>query len=259
MGIVVQRYGDCRRRQYVGKSVDECAAGKYHIGCMPHVDLLEQLQNAQTGLDIAKEQLTAAKFNRTFSEIRAGENGFILRKFVNEGQVVGPGSPVFQTNGAGDGNWILRVAVSDGQWSSLEKGDSASITSDLPGLKSISGFVSKKSEGVDPVTGTFTIDIKPVRSLSHSVASGMFGKVTITPSHGRKMWLIPYDALLDGDGSKGYVFVTCDMIRAKKIKVSVAGISRDHVLIDGGLEDCSTVIVSGSAYLTDNSLIRITQ
>ncbi|MFZ4521065.1 MAG: efflux RND transporter periplasmic adaptor subunit [Bacteroidales bacterium] len=220
---------------------------------------LEQLQNARTGLDIAKEQLTAAKFNRTFSEIRAGEGGFILRKFVNEGQVVGPGSPVFQTNGAGDGNWILRVAVSDGQWGSLEKGDSASITSDLPGLKSMSGFVNKKSEGVDPVTGTFTIDIKPVRSLGHSVASGMFGKVTITPSHGRKMWLIPYDALLDGDGSKGYVFVTCDKTRAKKIKVSVAGISRDHVLIDGGLEGCSTVIVSGSAYLTDNSLIHITQ
>jgi multidrug efflux pump subunit AcrA (membrane-fusion protein) len=49
---------------------------------------LEQFQNAGTGLDIAREQLTAARFNRTFSEIRASENGYILRKFVNEGQVI---------------------------------------------------------------------------------------------------------------------------------------------------------------------------
>jgi RND family efflux transporter MFP subunit len=218
---------------------------------------LEQFQNAGTGLDIAREQLTAARFNRTFSEIRASENGYILRKFVNEGQVVGPGTPVFQTNGAGDGNWILRVAVSDGQWSSLVIGDSAMITTDLPGKKAIRGVISRKSEGVDPVSGTFTIDIKPSAGLTGSVASGMFGKATITPSHGRKMWAIPFDALLDGNGSKGYVFVTCDGHKAQKLEVSISGLTRDRVLVDSGLENCSTLIISGSAYLSDQSLINI--
>lgn len=218
---------------------------------------LEQFQNARTGLDIAREQLTAARFNRTFSEIRATEDGFVLKKYVNEGQVVGPGIPVFQTNGAGDGKWILRVSVSDGQWSSLVVGDSAVITSDLPDLKKVRGIVNKKSEGIDPVTGTFTIDIKPSVSLNRSVASGMFGKVMITPSHGRKLWIIPYDALLDGDGNKGYVFVTRDMHKAIRINVSIAGITRDDVLIDSGLEGCNTLIVSGSAYLADQSLIKI--
>jgi len=218
---------------------------------------LEQFQNARTGLDIANEQLKTARFNKNFSEIRATENGYVLRKFVNEGQVVSPGTPVFQTNGAGDGNWILRVAVSDGQWSNLSTGDSAIITSDLPDMKSVRGSVTKKSEGVDPVTGTFTIDIKPRVSLSRSVASGMFGKVKITPSHGRKLWIIPYDALLDGDGSKGYVFVTHDRRKAIRTNVSIAGITRNNMLIDGGLEGCNSLIVSGSAYLSDNSLINI--
>ncbi len=218
---------------------------------------LEQFQNAGTGLDIAREQLTTAKFNQAFSEIRATEDGFILRKFVNEGQIVGPGTPVFQTNGAGDGNWILRVAVSDGQWSSLSPGDSAVITSDLPGMQPMKGTLTKKSEGVDPVTGTFTLDIKPVNSLKNRVASGMFGKATITPSDGRKMWVIPYEALLDADGRSGYVFVTSDQQTAIKTKVSVAGITRNNVLVDGGLEKYSTLIVSGSAYLSDQSRINI--
>lgn len=220
---------------------------------------LEQFQNAATGLDIAREQLKAAQFNRTFSEIRATGDGFILRKFVNEGQVVGPGTPVFQTNGAGNGSWILRVAVSDGQWSSLAIGDPAVISSDLPEMKSAGAFVTHKSEGVDPVSGTFTVDLKPSTGLGRSVASGMFGKAVITPARGRKCWIIPYDALLDGDGNKGYVFVTCDGHKAARVKVSISGITRDHVLVDGGLEGCSTLIVTGSAYLTDQSLITIVQ
>ena len=218
---------------------------------------LEQFQNAATGLDMVREQLTAARFNRTFAEIRATGDGFILKKFVNEGQVVGAGTPVFQTNGAGNGNWILRVAVSDGQWSSLAIGDSAVISSDMPDLKSARGFVLHKSEGVDPVSGTFTIDIRPVINPGRLVASGMFGKAAITPARGRKLWTIPYDALLDADGNKGYVFVTYGDGRALRVKVSVAGITRDHVLIDGGLEGCNTLIVSGSAYLTDQSPITV--
>ena len=218
---------------------------------------LEQFQNAGTGLDMAREQLTAARFNQAFSEIRATGDGFILRKFVNEGQVVGAGAPVFQTNGAGKGNWILRVAVGDGQWSSLDIGDSAVISSDLPGLKTARGTVLHKSEGVDPLSGTFTIDIRPVVNPGRLVASGMFGKAAITPARGRQCWKIPYDALLDGNGCQGFVFVTCDGKKATRVRVSIAGITRDNVLIDSGLEECSTLIVSGSAYLTDQSPVTI--
>lgn len=219
---------------------------------------LEQFQNAGTGLDIAKEQLTAARFNLAYSEIRATEDGFVLRKFVNEGQVVGAGTPVFQTNGAGDGNWILRVAVSDGQWSSLSIGDSALITSDLPEMKMIRGKVSRKSEGVDPVSGTFTVDIRPVVNLGRVVASGMFGKATITPSNGMRVWAIPYDALLDADGNTGYVFVTSNSETAKKVNVRIAAVNPGRVLIDGGLEGHTNLIISGSAYLSDQSRIKIT-
>lgn len=220
---------------------------------------LEQFQNARTGLEIAHEQYTAAEFNRTFSEIRATEDGFVLKKFANEGQVVGPGTPVFLTNGAGDGNWILRAAISDRQWTNLSTGDSAVISTDLPDHKSIRGVVIKKSEGVDPATGTFTIDVRPIKNPGRSIASGMFGKVTITPSRGRHLWVIPYDALLDGDGSKGYVFVTRDRQTSLRVNVSVAGITHNDILIDSGLEGDSLLVVSGNAYLSDQSPIQVIQ
>ncbi len=218
---------------------------------------LEMYENSGTALQLANELLTTALFNQTYSEIRAMENGFILKKFVNEGQVVGPGTPVFMTNGAGDGKWILKVAVSDGQWSTIEHGDPAIITTDIENERPLMGHVSKKSEGVDPFTGTFTINITPVPGISVPIASGMFGRATITPSTGRKVWKIPYDALLDGDGNKGFVFTTCDQKTALRQQVTIAGLYRDFVLIDKGLENCNTLIIKGSAYLKDRSPVKI--
>lgn len=217
----------------------------------------EMYENAGTALHLAETQLTAARFNLTHSEIRASENGFILRKFVNEGQVVGPGTPVFQTNGAGSGDWLLRVSVSDGQWSALKPGDNASIRTGIPGSREIPARVTRKSEGVDPVSGTFTLDLKPVGKPEITIASGMFGKAEIKPSAGRIVWKIPYQALLDGNGSEGFVFVACNGKKAEKRTVSVAGLNREYVLVDKGLEECNRVIVTGSAYLNDQSDILI--
>ena len=63
------------------------------------VATLEQLQNAKTGMEVAEKQLSIAEFNSNYSEIRALSDGYVLKKFANEGQMVASGSPVIQTNG----------------------------------------------------------------------------------------------------------------------------------------------------------------
>jgi multidrug efflux pump subunit AcrA (membrane-fusion protein) len=67
------------------------------------VATLEQAQNSKTALDIAAQSLEAAKFNQDYSQIRAVRDGNVLKKFINEGQQIASGSPVFQTNGSGKG------------------------------------------------------------------------------------------------------------------------------------------------------------
>ena len=73
------------------------------------VATLSQMQDAKTGMNVALEQLTIAKYNLNHSEIRAADNGYILKKYVNDGQLVSPGAPVFQTNGAAEDGWILKA------------------------------------------------------------------------------------------------------------------------------------------------------
>jgi hypothetical protein len=81
----------------------------------------------------------------------------------------------------------------------------------------------------------------------------------ITPSQSIQAWSIPYDALLDGDAKSGYVFITDDLKTARKARVTVAGIDHEHVLVSSGLENAKALVISGSAYLRDNSPIQIIQ
>jgi RND family efflux transporter MFP subunit len=227
------------------------------------VATLEQLQNSRTALDLAIQQLSAAKFNLSYSEIRAPRNGYVLRKMASAGQVIAPGTPVFQTNGAQSTQWLLRVGLSDAEWASVKAGDRATIEMEsLPGQK-YEGMIVRKSEGVDPASGSFMADIK-MNGRPEAIASGMFGKAVITPAASTAatqsdVWTIPYDALLDGDGSTGYVFVTNDNKTAEKKKITIAGMEKDHIIVSSGLQDVKGLIISGSAYLTDKSQIRIIQ
>jgi len=224
------------------------------------VATLEQLQNAQTALDIAGQQAGATRFNQSYSEIRAGKDGYVLRKMANPGQVVSSGTPILETNGAGSHHWLLRVGLSDREWAQVHLGDHAKLeTGALPG-QTLTGTVSRRSEGVDPATGTFTADIRLNGTVSGALASGLFGKGVIQPVSPAPTgsWAVPYQALLDGDGSSGYVFVTTDGRTAHKVKVRLSGMEKDHIIISDGLQGAGSVIVSGSAYLTDSSPIRIT-
>jgi len=225
------------------------------------VATLEQLQNGKTSLQQAQQQLSMASFNRQYSEIHAPKDGFILKKLANPGQQVAAGTAILQTNGAASGKWMLRVGVSDHEWSQLRLNDQATIqTTALPG-QPLQGIVTRKTEAVDPVTGTFTVEISLTGSKPQAIAAGMFGKAVITPSAqhqtGGGTWQIPYEALLDGDGSTGYVFVTDDNKTAHKVKVTIGGIDKNTVTVTDGLGQSRSLIISGSPYLTDNSLITL--
>jgi RND family efflux transporter MFP subunit len=221
------------------------------------VATLEQMQNAKTALEIAKQQYAAVGFNRNYSEIRAPRSGYILKKYMNDGQYASSGTPVLQVNGAGQANWILKAGVSDYQWAAVKVGDKATITTDAAPGKIINAVVSRKPEGIDPQSGTFVIHLKLENNTGIPIASGLFGKASLSPSQTGKAWAIPYDALLDGDANAGYVFITNDNATAQKIKVQVDKIENQKIMVSGGLENVKALIVSGSAYLNDGSRIKV--
>ena len=221
------------------------------------VATLEQLQNTRSALDLAKETLTIATYNQGFSEIRAPQNGVILRKLMNEGEVVGPGNPVFFLSGNGPANWVLRVGMTDRDWVRVKEGDLAQVSLDaFPGT-SFTAKLTSLAQAADPMSGLYEAEFR-VDPKGKSLAPGLFGKVRLDLSAGSNLPAIPTDALMEGNGNQAVVYVV-NGDKVQKRPVTVAYIQGDRAMIERGLEGVTEVVLRGSAYLMDGSTVVVTQ
>jgi RND family efflux transporter MFP subunit len=218
---------------------------------------LEQLQNSRTALDMVQQQLQSAKFNLQYSEIRASNDGVVLDKLANEGQIIGSGMPVLKTSNKGSTDWILRVAVSDNEWAQIAINDKAKVQIEALNYNNLEGYVYAKAENADMMTGSFVIDLKLKNAQQFNIASGMFGKAEIKTSNKSNVWQIPYESLLDGNNNQGFVFVTNDKKHAMRVPVTIAALNTNEIIISEGLSNYNSLIVAGSAYLRDKSPIVV--
>jgi RND family efflux transporter MFP subunit len=223
------------------------------------VATLEQLQNAKTGLDIAKQGLSAANFNKQYARIVAPASGFVVKKLMSAGEIAGPGMPVFLINHvSGNSHWILRTGVSDAEWANIVLGDKAMVTLDAFPGKTFNARVTNRSLAADPMNGSFSVELR-VDLNGEKPATGMFGKASILTGKVTYTTVIPYAALLEADGDKGYVFVTNNKKTVERKEVKLGRMYNDRVEVLSGLENNNLIVIAGSAYLSDKSTIVVNQ
>jgi len=54
----------------------------------------------------------------------------VIRKFVNEGELITGGAPVLTINSAANKDWIVKIGLPDVDWVRVKKGDHAKIYTD---------------------------------------------------------------------------------------------------------------------------------
>ncbi|MCW3124663.1 MAG: Efflux transporter periplasmic adaptor subunit [Bacteroidetes bacterium] len=221
------------------------------------VATLEQLQNATTGLSIAKEQFQTAKFNQSYSEIRATTDGKIVRKLMNEGEIVSPGLPVFFMNAVGVNDWVVKAGVSDKDWARLKIGNTATVRIDAYRDEVFTATVSQLAQAPDPTSGLYQIELK-LANTGKSIATGLFAKAEIKPTDDASYISAPVDAVVEGNGKEAFVFIA-ENGKARRLPVRVAFIKDGQILLSSGLEDGTAIITDGSAYLTEGVSVKVVQ
>lgn len=212
---------------------------------------LELLQNATTGRDIARESARIAEFNRQYAEIRATRGGKIIRKLMNEGEITGSGTPVFVLFETGSNDWIVKVSVSDRDWARAQTGMPARVCLDAYPEVVFNGRVRDLAPAADPANGLYTVEIS-IQPQGRRFAPGLFATVDIQPPKARRYPMIPIEAIMEGEGSKAFVFTLgADGSSVRKIPVELAFIEGSHAIIRSGLDSIQEVITSGAPYLNE--------
>jgi len=176
---------------------------------------------------------------------------------ANEGEVIAPGAPVLMINETGGNKgWVLRVGVTDAEWSSIYLGQKARVRLDAFPGEIFNGKVYRKSQSADPTSGVFQVDVQI--DLKKSVpAAGMFGKALFVPDKAIDQYTLPYEALIQINGNKGFVYTPGPDGSLKRVDVVIRSFNERKVVIGSGLSEGEQVVVSNNAFLNEKSKVTI--
>ena len=220
------------------------------------VATLEQVQDATTGLSLAEQSFQIAQYNQSYSEIRSPISGKVVKKLMNQGEVVGPGTPVFYILGDGQADWVIKSGLVDRDWARLRLGDRAEVHLDAYPDRTFAAKVSQLADVGNPQSGTFDAEFAFTGSMPR-LAVGLIGSLNIYPKEDAAHPIVPIDALVESNGNSAVVYVLQADNTVKRTAVRVGQIFENKAIISSGLSTDSKVVTSGAPYLEDGSKVKV--
>ena len=219
------------------------------------VATLSQVEDAQTGRDVARAELQAASFNRRHAIIVAPSNGVILRRSAESGELVQPGTTVLVLGSDARGK-VVRAGLADRDVVRLRRGDTATVRfGALPG-RELAGRVTEIAAAADPLTGTYRVEV--ALAGAEGLASGLVGTVEIRPAAGGAVTMVPNAAVLEADGTHGTVYtLAADGLHVERRAVTIAFLAGERTGIAAGLEGARAVITDWAAYLEHGARVEV--
>lgn len=225
---------------------------------------IDQLQQAETQADVAQSDLTVARFNQRHAVIRAPADGRVLKRFIENNEMVAPGTPAFIFAPKKSG-WVMRVGVTDRERVRLDLADQATVTLDAYSGVQYQATVTELAARAD-ATQTFGLELQVQEDSKHPLLAGFVGYAEITPKQTRRVVLLPAGAMVRAHRSEearrsGFaaeidVFVLQNDNQVELRKVPLLAVEQNHLVVMAGLEDGEQVVVTGAAYLSPGRIVE---
>ena len=219
------------------------------------VATLEQVQDARTGVAVAEKTLEIARFNQMHSTVSAPINGRILKQLLHDGEIAGPGMPVYAILGVNKKDWIVTAKLIDQDWAKLKVGDPVNFVFDAYPNKKYKGLVSKKSVMATDASGSLDVEFS-LLTQPKSLAIGMVCRVKIKQPKATKGLTIPIEAIVKSNGKQAQIFTVKDG-KAKLIEIGISQLMGDRVLVSSGLDDVQQVVTIGAIFLEDGDPVVV--
>jgi RND family efflux transporter MFP subunit len=195
-----------------------------------------ELEMAQTAKAQAEAAVSAARANLAYTQIRAPFSGVIQARRVNDGDFVGPGTPLVEIEG--QGALELQGSVSEEEAKGLKMGQKVHFEADgRTGTAEITGL----STGGDPVSHRGTIRARVV-GPGETFRTGTFARIQVpgAVTQGEESLFVPKSALV-ARGELIGVFVAKDG-HANLRWLSLGEAQGDRIPVRAGIVKSETVI-----------------
>lgn len=201
---------------------------------------------------ITKAGLEQARVNREQCQVRAPVNGIINDRFVEPGEYVQPGTPVFEIV---DNETVkVLIGIPEKDIFALKVGDRMSFTVQPLGEHPFEGTVRFIAAQAAPENNAFRAELK-VDNPEDLLRAGMIARVKFVRGIRKNMVSLPLSAVIPSNGDH-IVYLAKDG-HAVRRKVEIDSITRERVLISAGLNTGDQVVTEGNRTLSDGQRLRV--
>ena len=165
--------------------------------------LQSRIKLAQAQVEQRQAALNSAKIRLSYTVLIASEPGFIGERFVDEGSLLAPNSPVVSVIGID--TVIVRTTVIERVYGQIQLGQSAEIEVDAFLGKSFYGKVARVAPMLQEASRVAQMEVE-VANDSLLLKPGMFSKVKVVLAEKDSAQVVPSQAVVNRNGVDG-VFV----------------------------------------------------
>lgn len=216
----------------------------------------QQFDKVKAGYETAKSAYELILRN---TQLRAPFSGIVTAKRMNEGEVFilapsAQGAPSIINLMQIDFLKVL-VNVPESDFPQVRLNQSAKIEVDIYPEKVFAGTVSRVDPAINPVTRTFTVEIK-IPNSNKILRPGMFARVKIKTGEVEAIF-VPRSALIKQLGSNIFYVYIAENNTAKRRDVNLGLELNEWVEIKSGLNPEDQLIIKGLGRLKNGSPVKI--
>lgn len=203
---------------------------------------------------LAESMAEEAMINIEQCRVLSPITGTINDRFVEVGEYVQPGIPVFQVVDTATLKIILQIPEKDIY--SIQPGDRMTFGVQPLPERVFVGEVTFVAAQADGRNNAFRTEIA-VDNSDGTLRPGMIAQVEFKRGENKNMVSLPMSAVLPSKGD--HIVYLAEDGQATRRKVQIDTITRKRALISGGLEKGDRVIIEGNRALSDGQRVEINE
>lgn len=194
-----------------------------------HDALQSRIELAEAQVEQRRAALNAARIRLNYTNLVAAEPGFVGERFVDEGSLLAPNSPVVSVIGID--TVIVRTTVIERVYGQVAIGQSAAIQVDAFPGKEFAGKVSRVAPMLQEASRVAQMEVE-VTNDSHLLKPGMFCNVTVALAEKDSAQVVPTQSIVTRNGENGVFLVRSgeDVAHYVPVEVGIGATDRTEII-----------------------------
>lgn len=209
----------------------------------------QQLDQLQTQYDVAKKSADNLKDN---IYLTSPINGIVTARNFDNGDVAA-GQPILQVMQINPVK--LKINIPESFYNNVKKGMQVTAKTEIFGEEEFSGTVSLIYPTIDPLTRTFTCEVK-VNNANSKLKPGMFGRVELNLGKAATIMVSDKAVVKQSGSNDKYIFVENNGVVEYR-KVQLGRRIEDKIEVISGIADGENVVITGQSKLMDGTKVEV--